>query len=149
MDVHKCLMSVKRSRIEKSGLFRLVGTLYPTVKLGSFEALWRRETSACVGGGEGAKCVKLRSGWVWEERRSLWHGLLAACEQVEKLHAAKLGADDKDKDGILDWFGVTVKATEVADHVRRMAVLARKVCPIPCLIGSAVSSLLASAPQGR
>lgn len=82
-----------------------------------------------------------------EERRSLWHGLLAACEQVEKLHAAKHAADDKDKDPILDWFGVTVKATEVADHVRRMAVLARKVCLFPCLLGRPASSLT-SAPSG-
>eukprot|EP00884_Botryococcus_braunii_P018071 jgi/Botrbrau1/4948/Bobra.0122s0026.1 len=60
-------------------------------------------------------------------RRALWYGLVRACEQVEKEHASRHTGDEKDKEPVLDWFGVTVKAVEVADHIRRMAILARKI----------------------
>lgn len=59
-------------------------------------------------------------------RRALWAGLLAACERVERASAASAERDP----GILDWFGVSVKAAEIPAHLERMRVLARKArCP--------------------
>ncbi|KAK9828376.1 hypothetical protein WJX81_001254 [Elliptochloris bilobata] len=55
--------------------------------------------------------------------RALWAGLLAACERVERASAAPAERDP----GVLDWFGVSVKAAEIPAHLERMRVLARKV----------------------
>jgi len=60
-------------------------------------------------------------------RRALWAGLLAACERVERAAAASAERDP----GVLDWFGVSVKAAEIPAHVARMRVLARKVRAAP------------------
>ncbi len=46
---------------------------------------------------------------------------------MERDHGARPQTEEKERDAILDWFGVAVRANEVADHVRRMALLARKV----------------------
>ena len=59
-------------------------------------------------------------------RRALWVGLLAACEQVERLAGAR-GSSPEGKDGgLLDWFGVPVKAADIPAHLARMGTLAQK-----------------------
>ncbi len=70
---------------------------------------------------------KLTAGMaLWRCRRALWAGFVRACERVER-DAAMAGEDPNA--AVLDWFGVSVKASEIPAHLQRMKTLARKVCP--------------------
>jgi hypothetical protein len=61
--------------------------------------------------------------WCWR-RKALWQGFVRACERVER-EASTAGEDPSA--AVLDWFGVAVKAAEMALLVSRMKLLARKV----------------------
>ncbi|EIE23598.1 hypothetical protein COCSUDRAFT_47361 [Coccomyxa subellipsoidea C-169] len=57
-------------------------------------------------------------------QRALWAGFVRACERVER-DAAMAGEDPNA--AVLDWFGVSVKASEIPAHLQRMKTLARKI----------------------
>ncbi|KAK9824197.1 hypothetical protein WJX72_008454 [[Myrmecia] bisecta] len=57
-------------------------------------------------------------------RTALWNALLTGCDSAVAA-AASTGADASN--AVLDFFGVPVKASEMASHVERMGVLAKKI----------------------
>ena len=62
-------------------------------------------------------------------RYALWWSLIRGCEKVERM-AVERRADVKE--ALLDWFGVGVKAQEISSFVKRMELLAQRVCsPTP------------------
>lgn len=56
-------------------------------------------------------------------RKALWQGFVRACDRVER----EIGNAGEDPNAaVLDWFGVGIKAAEMAMLVSRMKLLARK-----------------------